>query len=780
MQLGKYAVGHLIGTGGMGAVYEGEDTFLKRKVAIKILPDSVAQDSNSIRRFVLEARAFARVNHPNAVQIYEVNKRKGVCYLAMELMRGGSMQDLLKRLGALAWPEATLAVADACRALVATHAVSLVHRDINPGNLMRSADGVVKLADFGLAKDADQRQASLTMPGGVMGTPSYMSPEQCRSEPVDARTDIYALGATYYTLLVGRPPYVGETPLQVLFAHCSAAVPDPRDVAPEVPAACAAIVRRAMAKEPRDRYQSARTMLVDLESVLSAGQASAMREAGHGEGDMLADLAQAVHGSRAGVVAAPAKEAVEPEGAAGAGGEPLPAPAAAFDRHARDADRWRRHLWPWAIVAGVLAIAGAALPAGLRYWGLLANSAPSSSSSSSSPNEAELSVVPAAPSTRHTDASSTRTAPRPATREFAGGALGEGGMLDADEDAVAAISFSRDGDRLAVARGTDGHGGGVKVWETNSGKRVPGFYQGRTIHDVCFSPNKHTLAGAGSSGVVLRDGDGGWEFSPPGGPSNGPAWALAFSSNGKWLAALVGGDVKHRSIRVWDMGNWHEVTRLNADDSQINSLAFSHDGKYVTAGDEDGVKLWSTSNWKPLKELPAGGRVTATAFSPSNGYLAVAVGNLVQFWDARGGWTIKPTHWGLDARVTCLAYTSDGKILACGTADGFLHLWDASTDKSQKRFAAHKAGLVALAFMPDSRVIATGSSDKTVRLFDVVKTPGTRAAAGPPAGTRMTTKPAINSGTERPGTKAAMSTPTILPAHASARASAGSSHDGVR
>jgi WD40 repeat protein len=768
MQLGKYAVGHLIGTGGMGAVYQGEDTFLKRKVAIKILPDSVAQDSNSIRRFVLEARAFARVNHPNAVQIYEVNKRKGVCYLAMELMRGGSMQDLLKRHGALAWPEATQAVADACRALVATHAVSLVHRDINPGNLMRSADGVVKLADFGLAKDAEARQVTLTMPGGVLGTPGYMSPEQCRSEPVDARTDIYALGATYYTLLVGRPPYVGETPLQVLFAHCSAPVPDPREVVPEVPAACAAIVRRAMAKEPRDRYQRAAQMLADLEGVLSAGQARALGEAGQGEGDMLADLAQAVHGSRAGAVVAAAAmtpAAEKPDG------EPLPAPAVAFEGRANGGDRWRQ-LWPWAIVAGVLAIAGAALPAGLRYWGLMANSA-----SSSAPSPGELAVVPVAPTSRHADASSTRTAPRSTTREFPRSALGEGGMLDAGVDAVTAISFSRDGDRLAVARGTDGQGGGVKVWETNSGKPMPAFYESRAVHDVCFSPNKRTLAGAGSSGVVLRDGDGGWEFSPPGGPTNGPAWALAFSSNGKWLAALVGADLKHRTIRVWDMDNRREVIRINVDNAQIDSLAFSHDGKYLTAGDEDSVQLWTTSNWKPLKELPISGRVTATEFSPSNGYLAVAVGNVVQFWDARGGWTIKPTKWRLDARATCLAYTSDGKILACGTADGFVHLWEG--DKPQKRFAVHKSGLVALAFMPESRVIATGSSDKTVRLFDVVKTPGTRPAAAPP-GARMTTKPATNSGTPRPSSKAAVSTPTSQPAHAAARASAGSSDEGVR
>jgi WD40 repeat protein len=322
-------------------------------------------------------------------------------------------------------------------------------------------------------------------------------------------------------------------------------------------------------------------------------------------------------------------------------------------------------------------------------------------------------------------------------------------MLDFGEDAVTAIAFSRDGERLAVARGTDGHGGGVKVWDTNSARLLPAFYENRSVRDVCFSPTKRMLAGAGSWGVALREGEEGWESSPPGGPANGPAWALAFSTNGKWLAALVGSNFKHRTICVWNMENLREVRGPKADDAEMASLAFSHDGKYLAAGDEDGVKLWSTSDWKLFKELPISGRVTAMAFSPSRDYLAVAVGSVVQFWDARGGWAMKASHrWRLDARATCLAYTSDGKMLACGTADGFVHLWDASGQKpQQKKFEAHKAGLVALAFMPESRVIATGGSDKTVKLFDVVKTP---------AGTPATTKPATNSGA-RPSTKVTIS-----------------------
>jgi serine/threonine protein kinase len=211
-RLGKYEVGKLIGSGGMGTVYEAEDTFLKRKVAIKVLPDSLARNTDAIRKFVLEARAFARVNHPNAVQIFEVNRHAGVCYLVMELMPG-SMQELLDADGALEWHLATQAVLEACRALIATHHANLIHRDIKPGNLMRSARGLVKLADFGLARDATLGQSVSSPDSGnkLVGTPHYMSPEQCRGERVDQRGDLYSLGATYYALLTGQPPLSWRT-----------------------------------------------------------------------------------------------------------------------------------------------------------------------------------------------------------------------------------------------------------------------------------------------------------------------------------------------------------------------------------------------------------------------------------------------------------------------------------------------------------------------------------------------------------------------------------------
>jgi serine/threonine protein kinase len=266
-RVGKYLLTGRLGRGGMGVVYEAHDTVLERRVALKVLTTTEAA---GWRRCLREARAAARLNHPNVVALYEAEQRDGLCYLAMELVPGGSTQAVLQTRGTLAWPEATRAIADACRGLAAAHAAGLIHRDVKPANLMRAADGTVKLTDFGLARAAEQTGPSVVSSLRAGGTPQYMSPEQSRGESLDPRTDLYSLGATYYALLVGKPPYPGEAPLPLMYAHCSKPVPDPRAERPEVPDGCAAIVRRAMAKYPAQRYRSAVDMLADLEAVLRA------------------------------------------------------------------------------------------------------------------------------------------------------------------------------------------------------------------------------------------------------------------------------------------------------------------------------------------------------------------------------------------------------------------------------------------------------------------------------------------------------------------------------
>ncbi len=274
-RLGNHLISGVLGRGGMGVVYEAVDTRLARKVAIKMVGEGIGGPS-AAARFFQEARAAARLSHPNVVAVYELGEQNGSCYIVLEYLDGGSMAQALER-GPIPWPQATRIVADACRGLAAAHEAGLIHRDIKPANILCTRDGTAKVTDFGLAKLAEQIQATLTATGRVLGTPAYMSPEQCQSEPLDHRTDIYSLGASYYALLTGHGPY-GESASapKVMFAHCYKPVPDPREVVPDLPEGCAAVVLRAMAKDPAERYQSAAEMLADLETLLAGADPAAV------------------------------------------------------------------------------------------------------------------------------------------------------------------------------------------------------------------------------------------------------------------------------------------------------------------------------------------------------------------------------------------------------------------------------------------------------------------------------------------------------------------------
>ena len=274
--LGRYEIVGVLGQGGMGLALKARDPMIDREVAIKLLSDELAADPKAVQRFLAEARAAGRLSHPNTVSIYEVGQEGSAYYLVMEFVAGGAIAKDEAQGSEFSAVQATQIMLDACRGVAAAHAAGLVHRDIKPANLLQTDDGTIKVADFGLAKIRTGSVPTMTNPGQIMGTPYFMSPEQCESKPVDGRSDIYSLGATYYSLLTGRDPYSdSESMVQVMFAHCHADVPEPRDVKPQVPAACSAIIARAMAKSPEDRYQTVEEMVADLE-MLTAGQTVAV------------------------------------------------------------------------------------------------------------------------------------------------------------------------------------------------------------------------------------------------------------------------------------------------------------------------------------------------------------------------------------------------------------------------------------------------------------------------------------------------------------------------
>ena len=275
-QIGKYELRRLLGRGAAGSVYLADDTLLGRTVALKILADFPTSDRRSLDRFILEARSAARLDHPNTVRVFETDERDGHHYIAMEWLEGGSAQGAIDETGPLPWKNATDWIIQAARGLEAAHQAGMLHRDIKPGNLLCTAGGTVKIGDFGLVKLLDHSTPMLTALGGPIGTPSFMSPEQCQGDPIDFRSDIYSLGATYYALLVGKPPFTSESSFGVMFAHCANPVPDPRDAIPDIPEKCFRIIQQAMAKAPVERFQTAGEMRNELESLVSGPKEPAL------------------------------------------------------------------------------------------------------------------------------------------------------------------------------------------------------------------------------------------------------------------------------------------------------------------------------------------------------------------------------------------------------------------------------------------------------------------------------------------------------------------------
>lgn len=267
-KIGKYQITGFLGQGGMGLVLKGHDPLIQRDVAIKLLAQHLAADQVSLSRFLGEARSAGKLNHANVCAIYEIGQEENLHFLAIEFVPGGSLSDRVDKNGAMSVLDATRAMIDVCKGVVAAHAARLIHRDIKPANFLCAADGSVKVSDFGLAKGSSVDSGRLTQAGLVIGTPFFMSPEQCEGKVVDNRCDIYSLGASYYNLLTGKNPYEESNSItRVMFNHCHGPIPNPCAVNSSIPSVCGRIVACAMAKSPVDRYQTAAQMLSDLEVV---------------------------------------------------------------------------------------------------------------------------------------------------------------------------------------------------------------------------------------------------------------------------------------------------------------------------------------------------------------------------------------------------------------------------------------------------------------------------------------------------------------------------------
>ncbi|WET83416.1 Stk1 family PASTA domain-containing Ser/Thr kinase [Amycolatopsis sp. QT-25] len=275
----RYELGETLGYGGMSEVHHGHDVRLGREVAIKILRADLARDPQFQERFRREAQNAAALNHPAIVAVYdtgETNTEFGpLPYIVMEYVEGRTLRDIVKTEGPMSQKRAMEVMADVCAALDFSHRHGIVHRDVKPANVMITKNGAVKVMDFGIARAMHDGQSAMTQTAAVIGTAQYLSPEQARGESVDARSDVYAAGCVLYELITGEPPFTGDSPVAVAYQHVREDPNPPSSVNPAVAPELDAVVLKALAKGPANRYQSSAEMRSDLVRTLSGQRPSA-------------------------------------------------------------------------------------------------------------------------------------------------------------------------------------------------------------------------------------------------------------------------------------------------------------------------------------------------------------------------------------------------------------------------------------------------------------------------------------------------------------------------
>ena len=277
---GRYELGELIGRGGMAEVRVAVDKRLGRTVAVKIMRSDLANDEIFLSRFRREAHAIAQMNNPNIVNIYDSGEESVIAengleerlpYLVMEYIKGKTLRDILKMNGALSQRDAEQVMLGVLNALEYSHRMGIIHRDIKPGNIMISEQGLVKVMDFGIARALDDSATIMTQSQGVVGTAQYLSPEQARGEQVDMRSDLYSAGCVLYEMLTGRPPFIGDSAVAIAYQHVSEVATPLSTLVPGMPAMWDKICAKAMAKDRQNRYATASEFKNDILAFMNGG-----------------------------------------------------------------------------------------------------------------------------------------------------------------------------------------------------------------------------------------------------------------------------------------------------------------------------------------------------------------------------------------------------------------------------------------------------------------------------------------------------------------------------